>query len=82
MAQSSAFYRTQETIQRARAANAQLENVRAVALRAATAWGNQADLAQLCETRRGEEELPAAGSLSEEADDRMFSENPDRGAAT
>ncbi len=82
MALTSDFCRTQEALQRDRAASTQLENVRTIATRAAVAWGREALLMQNCEaTRRRRNALPEAASLSEEMDDSLFSENPDRGQA-
>lgn len=82
MTQTAAFCRTQEALQLDRAALATLENVRMIASRAAAAWGREALLADRRETKRGQASaLPAAASLSEEVEDRLFSENPDRGHA-
>lgn len=83
MTQSAAFCRTQEAFHRDRAAGTTLENVRTVAVRAAAAWNREASLAdQLENKRRAGGTLPAAGSLTEEQDDQLFSENPDRGQAS
>jgi hypothetical protein len=82
MAHTAEFCWNQEGLQRARAASAVLENVRTIATRAAVAWGREAVLALECEaTRRRRNKLPEAGSLSEMLEDRLFSENPDRGLA-
>ena len=48
---SSTFCRAQETAERDRAANAKLENIRAVAGRAANAWGVEALNAERREAR-------------------------------
>ncbi len=80
MALTSEFCRAQEALQRDRAAGASLENVRVIATRAAAAWGHEALLMQKCETTRERKNaLPDAASLSEEMEDSLFSENPDRG---
>lgn len=49
---SSTFCRTQENVQRDRAANAVLENIRLVAEKAAKAWGAVALSAEQREARR------------------------------
>jgi hypothetical protein len=80
MAQSAAFCRAQEAIQRERAAGATLENVRTIAVSAAVAWQREGLLAQQREDKRSHvANLPEAGSLSEEQEDHLASENPDRG---
>ena len=81
---SSTFCRMQETRQRDRAANATLENVRAVADRAASAWRIEAHAAELRETSREQTRLIAQMvALQNEREpsdeDRLLSENPDRG---
>jgi len=77
MASTSTFCRAQEVLQRERAANAELENVRIIATRAALAWGREAVLAEHRETKRGfEKSLPDPGSLSEELEDRLCNESP------
>jgi hypothetical protein len=62
MSISSVLCRTQEALQTERAANASLDNVRIQALRAATAWGREADLAERVEqkqaARRSVEKTP------------------------
>ncbi|MET0365942.1 MAG: hypothetical protein ABW169_14960 [Sphingobium sp.] len=80
LALTSLFCRTQEALQRDRAASAVLENVRLIATQAAVAWGHEAALAQKREDKVDERaSLPAAGSRSEALEDSFFSENPDRG---
>lgn len=82
MAPTSAFCRVQEAFHRDRAAGAMLDNVRTIANSAAAAWKREAMLAEHREdNRRPVATLPEAGSLSEEAEDRWASENPDRGHA-
>ena len=83
MAQSAAFCRAQEAAQQARADGATLENVRVVAIAAATAWPREAELAEQREAKRdtGGGKLPEAGSMSEDDEDGLASENPDRGVA-
>lgn len=81
---SSTFCRMQEAVQRDRAANAILENIRAVAEKAAKAWGAVALAAEQREARRERTRIIAdmAGLQSEPApgeEDRLLSENPDRG---
>ena len=49
---SSTFCRIQENVQRDRAANAALENIRLVAEKAAKAWGTVALSAEQREARR------------------------------
>ncbi len=76
MASTSTFCRAQEVLQRERAANTELENVRIIATRAALAWGREATLAENRETKRDfEKSLPDPGSLSEELEDRLFDES-------
>lgn len=82
MAQTSTFCREQQADHLKRAANASLENVRAIATTAAAAWGHEAELALVREAKRDRESLPAAASAEEEGDDLTFSENPDRGLAS
>jgi hypothetical protein len=54
-----------------------------IATSAAVAWAREAVVAERREAKLGREDgLPAAGSLTEEDDDRSFSENPDRDLAT
>lgn len=83
MAHTSAFCLAQEALHRDRAAAANLDNVRIVAASAAAAWAREAVVALRRERQLGREDrLPAAASLSEEAEDAAFSENPDRSLAT
>jgi len=81
---SSTFCRLQETVQRDRAANAILENIRIVAEKAAKAWGVVALSAEQRESRRERSRIIAdmAALQNESApgeDGRLLSENPDRG---
>ena len=81
---SSTFCRMQETIQRDRAANAILENIRLVAEKATKAWGAVALAAEQREARRERTHIIAdmAALQSEPVpseEDRLLSENPDRG---
>jgi len=81
---SSTFCRMQETIQRDRAANAILENIRLVAEKAAKAWGAVALAAEQREARRERTHIIAdMAALQNEPvpseEDRLLSENPDRG---
>jgi hypothetical protein len=52
MEPTSSFYRTQEALQRDRAAHSALENVRIIAERAANAWAEQATLAERKEAKK------------------------------
>jgi hypothetical protein len=84
MEHSSTFCRTQETVQRDRAANATLENIRVVAEKAAKAWAAVALAAEQREARRERTHIitDMAALQNEPApseEDRLFSENPDRG---
>lgn len=81
---SSTFCRMQEAVQSDRAANAVLENIRLVAEKAAKAWGAVAFSAEQRESRRERSRIIAdmAALQNESApgeDDRLLSENPDRG---
>lgn len=81
---SSTFCRMQETIQRDRAANAILGNIRLVAEKAAKAWSAVALLAEQREARRERTRIIAdMAALQNEPvadeEDRSLSENPDRG---
>jgi hypothetical protein len=83
---SSTFCRVQETYQRDRASNTILENVRAVAGKAATAWGIMALGAERREARRQRTRIIAdmaalQDERSPDEEDRLFSEKPDRGCA-
>lgn len=83
MAVSSVLCRTQEALQLERAASASLDNVRVQAIRAATAWGREAALAERVEQNRRASLAKAANIQAGRDDDlphlRHFSENPDRG---
>jgi hypothetical protein len=82
MIQTSAFCLAQEVLQRERAADADLENVRIVATLAAAAWAEQAVLALRHEAKLDRDDaLPAAGSVSEAIEDRLYDESSDRGSA-
>ncbi len=82
MVNSSAFCLAQEAFHRDRAATAGLDNVRIIATSAAVAWAREVAVALRREAKLGSEDrLPAAASLSEEVEDRQFSENPDRSLA-
>lgn len=81
---SSTFCRMQETVQRDRAANAILENIRLVAEKAAKAWGTVALAAEQREARRERTRIIAdMAALQHEPatseEERLLSENPDRG---
>ena len=83
---SSTFCRVQEAHQRDRAVNAMLENVRIIAGTAAKAWGVEALAAECREARRARTRIIADMAAlqkerSLEEEDRLFSENPDRGCA-
>jgi hypothetical protein len=75
--------RTQEAIHLDRARSATLENVRAVAAKAAKAWGMEALAAEQREVRSERVRLHrlAHAPLDSPAAD-YFSENPDRGLAS
>ena len=75
-----AMCRAQEARQRTLAADAALANVKGVAMLGAAAWAKDAITAERREQRRArrDQELLYAPPLLE---DRMFSENPDRGFA-
>lgn len=86
MQPTSALCREQESVQRARAADAVLDNVRVIAERAANAWGAEAVAAERREARAANVALVAARARAEPApespaDHRQLSENPDRGFA-
>lgn len=81
---SSTFCRMQENVQRDRAADAVLENIRLVAEKAATAWGTVALSAEQREARRERTRIIAEmAALQNEGiakeEERLLSENPDRG---
>jgi len=75
---SSAFCRAQQADHMQRAAESRLSNVRTVATNAATAWGIEALAAERREKRTIRRQADAAALLSL-AEERSFSENPDRG---
>jgi len=84
MEPSSTLCRIQEAYQQDRAANAVLENVRTVAGKAAKAWGIEALAAEHREARRERTRIIADMAALQkqrlpEEEDRLFSENPDRG---
>jgi hypothetical protein len=83
MAVSSVLCRTQEALQLERAANASLDNVRVLAMTAATAWGREAALAERMEHNRRVSHAKSVSCQAGKDDDlpqlRHFSENPDRG---
>jgi hypothetical protein len=82
MVNTSAFCLAQEALQRDRAATSNLDNVRKVAELAAAAWAREAVVALRREGKLGlEDRLPDAASVSEEVEDQLLSENPDRGLA-
>lgn len=81
---SSTLCRVQEAYQQDRAAKAVLENVRTVAGKAAKAWGLEALAAERREARRERTRVIAEMAALQkhrfpEEEDRLFSENPDRG---
>jgi hypothetical protein len=82
MPQSVTFCRTQEARQLALAASAPLENSRRVAHLAAAAWAREAQIAERHDARklRNVTLLHAAPDLPS-AEERLWSENPDRGFA-
>jgi hypothetical protein len=83
---SSVLCRSQEGLQRERARNASLANVRIVAERAATAWAREAVGAEQREARDIRSlaiaEILAVKNQRSCDDDRSSSENPDRGFAS
>jgi hypothetical protein len=82
---SSTLCRTQEAHQRALASGTALDNVRRIAERAATAWANEAVVAERREARQermdGTVVAPAPNQPPLHDQDRLISENPDRGFA-
>lgn len=81
---SSTLCRAQEARQRDRAAGTLLNNVRIVAERAATIWGQEALAAERREARyERTRAIARTTSLKKhparEEEDRLLSENPDRG---
>ena len=93
MAPTSDFCRAQEALQRKRATETTLANVRAIAEKAADAWAVEGRLANGREQRQARGKSTAIDvteidlTEEEEAEDaedareRAFSENPDRGQA-
>jgi hypothetical protein len=84
MSMTSVLCRTQETLQRERAAATSLDNVRAQAIRAAAAWGREALLAERMEQNRLASRSLANRGVprpDNQPDLQSFSENPDRGYA-
>jgi hypothetical protein len=83
MMPSSTLCRSQEAFHRSRAASTSLINVRAIAEKAAAAWGAEGVLADLREQRH-ERTLSIRSALAENevALDSLFSENADRGLAS
>lgn len=84
---SSALCRAQESLQRDRAINADLANVRVLAGRAATAWKKEALIAEQRERHKARLKPVISGTpvRQSEADvryDQSLSENPDRGFAS
>ena len=83
---SSTLCREQEAIQRHRAATSSLHHVRLVAQRAALAWSAEARAADDREARHRRmlairSQNAASAGVPPGQDDRLFSENPDRGFA-
>ena len=81
---SSTLCRAQEAHHAERAATAQLDNVRAIATKAALAWGHEALSAEQREARHSRtKHIVALATLntpkSRAERDRLFSEKPDRG---
>lgn len=86
MEPSSTFCRAQEAIQRDRADKASLENERAIARRAANAWGTEAAFAERREARREKARAIADTARSQSKqeiseEEWLLSDNPDRGFA-
>ncbi|MGK6319465.1 hypothetical protein [Sphingomonas sp. DT-204] len=86
MQPSSTMCRAQEAQQRELASNAVLPNVRRIATLAAAAWAKEALAADKREERRRLRRLDAGAAPAPRLeqpldDDRLFSENPDRGFA-
>ena len=79
---SSTLCRSQEEFHRRLAASTTLENVRAISVGAAAAWGQEAVAAEKREARgaktRAIAGLMASRNLSAKEAERQFSENPDR----
>ena len=84
MTPSAELCRIQEALQRSRAENAPLGNVRTIAQKAAAAWAIEAVFAEERDQRRDSRILRAEADkqrLAHERLDREISENPDRGSA-
>jgi len=86
LVQSSEFCRAQESVQRRRAAETPLENVRLIATGAAAAWAKEAVSAESREARRlHDRAAPQAAGAGKAAHDPWIdpspSENTDRGFA-
>lgn len=81
MQPSSTMCRAQEARQHLLATNSSLPNVKQVALLAAAAWAKEASAAEKREERslRRQSELAGARLELPVMEDRLFSENPDRG---
>jgi len=86
MLPSAQLCREQEAIQRHRAANAPLANIRLVAERAALFWSLELIAAEKRCARRDHLDamraIEAARKLAPQKHERCFSENPDRGHAS
>lgn len=87
---SAAFCRAQQAIHSDRASNAQLDNVRRIAGKAAAAWAIEAQQADSREARRERARLTGAvtdvtgngtGDAFDDEDHAMFRANPDRDLA-
>jgi hypothetical protein len=82
MTPSVTFCRTQEARQLALAASSPLENSRRIAGVAAVAWAKEADSAERSDARKLKNAaLYQSGLNLPDAEDRLVSENPDRGFA-
>lgn len=79
---SAALCRAQEALQNDRASGTTLENVRAVAAKAAKAWGKEAVLAEEREARGERVRLHRMHHLAPFPAHEGASENPDRGLAS
>lgn len=84
---SSTLCRAQEKLQRSRAAETSLANIRSVAEKAAAAWNLEAIQAEKREQRQDLARITTlaltdAKREQHELRERSFSENPDRGFAT
>lgn len=76
---SAELCRSQQALQNGRAARAELANVRAIAEKAAAAWGVEAGLAEGRERRQAK---TMRVRQAREQSDMSLSENPDRGLAS